>query len=267
MENKDRALRFNEGKVRYDLVPAWAYEQVARVFTYGAKKYSDHNWRKGMPWSEMIASMERHLQAIKAGEDYNDKDFGLLNSAHLAWNAIALTEYYKIYPQGDNRVHGYNEVPKIALDIDEVICDFLGGYSKVFNISKETLYWNFSYKIGEHMEQLKSDKDFWLGLDKLRDVPFEPEMYVTSRNIPTEWTMEWLEANKLPCRPVVTVPLNTSKVGVLKEHNIDILIDDKYANFLECSKAGIFTYLMDCPHNQHYKVGHKRIYDLNILNL
>lgn len=51
-----------------------------------------HNWLKGMPWSEVLASAERHLEAIKAGEDV-DPDTGLPHAALLAWNGFCLTTY------------------------------------------------------------------------------------------------------------------------------------------------------------------------------
>lgn len=37
---EDRGLRYNEGKTRHDLVPAFAQEQYAKVLTKGAEKYS-----------------------------------------------------------------------------------------------------------------------------------------------------------------------------------------------------------------------------------
>lgn len=95
--------RFNQGKTRYDLVPAFAQEQYAQVLTKGAEKYGDSNWRKGMRWSIILASLERHLAAIKKGEDY-DEETGLYHSAHIMCNAGFLTEYYKIHPQGDDRI-------------------------------------------------------------------------------------------------------------------------------------------------------------------
>jgi hypothetical protein len=31
-------LRYNQGKVRYDLIPTFANEQLAKVLTFGAEK-------------------------------------------------------------------------------------------------------------------------------------------------------------------------------------------------------------------------------------
>lgn len=97
------ANRYNEGKLRYDLVPVFALKEVTRVFTYGAIKYAPDNWRKGLPWTGCIASLERHLQAFKGGEDV-DSESGLFHMAHLAVNALFLLEYYKTHPELDDRI-------------------------------------------------------------------------------------------------------------------------------------------------------------------
>lgn len=114
------AIRYNEGKTRYDLVPTFAHEQLAKTLTVGADKYGDVNWRKGLSWSSMLGSLERHLVAIKKGEDY-DPETGLLHSAHLMCNAAFLTEYYKIYPQGDDRI--INKPLRIGVVVNSWIDD------------------------------------------------------------------------------------------------------------------------------------------------
>ena len=174
-----KGMRFNQGKLRYDLIPAYAMEQVAKVFTFGAIKYDDDNWRRGMTWKSVIASMKRHTALIEAGEDY-DSESHVYHAAHVAVNSLFLIEFYKIYPEGDNRTVGFVEQKKIGLDIDEVVCDFIGAYSKHYNISAKNLYWNFTYKIVDHLEELRENKDFWMNIPKLREVPFEPVVYAVS---------------------------------------------------------------------------------------
>jgi len=99
------AKRYNQGKVRYDLVPVLAHQEFAKVLTIGAEKYGDQNWRKGMSWNSVLASLERHLYSFKSGED-TDPQSGLSNMAHVICNAAFLIEYAKTYPQGDDRVKG-----------------------------------------------------------------------------------------------------------------------------------------------------------------
>ena len=62
-------LRHNTGKLRYDLVPAYAQEQYVRVLTRGAQKYAERNWERGMKWSTCLASLKRHIAAYERGED------------------------------------------------------------------------------------------------------------------------------------------------------------------------------------------------------
>ena len=145
--SEDKGLRFNAGKTRYDLVPAFAQEQYAKVLTKGAEKYAERNWENGMKWSKVTASLKRHLAAYEAGEDY-DKETGLLHAAHIMCNAAFLTEYYKIYPQGDDRPHNYLRRAKIGLDIDEVLADWVGHWTKHHGLEvPET--WNFDRNIKE----------------------------------------------------------------------------------------------------------------------
>jgi hypothetical protein len=89
---EERAMRFNAGKPDYSLIPPDALRALAWVYTIGALKYDRYDWLKGMPWSEVLASADRHLEAIKAGEDV-DPDTGLPHAALLAWNGFCLTTY------------------------------------------------------------------------------------------------------------------------------------------------------------------------------
>jgi len=257
--------RFNEGKTRFDLAPTFAQEQYAKVLTIGAEKYGEKNWQLGMKWSKVLASLERHLQAIKSGVDY-DHETGLLHSAHVMCNAAFLTEYYRIFPQGDDRSVEYLNRPKIGLDIDEVICDWAGAWCKEFGYDTP-LNWNFSYSQLEHFNSFTPEKlnEFYLNIPaKMNpaDMPFEPHCYITSRSVPVELTKAWLQKNGFPTMPVYSVGFGKSKVQVAKESGIDIFVDDRYENFVELTNAGIFTYLYDAPHNQRYNVGHRRIKSL-----
>ena len=295
-----KARRYNQNKARYDLVPSKALEKIIDVYTKGAHKYSIYvdengneykgsetsidnveklelklkdsgadNWRKGLPWMDCIASAQRHIEAWKQGEDI-DKELGTYHLANAAWNLLTLLEYYRIHPELDNRKHKYLSVPKIGLDIDEVICDWVGHWVKRHNmVSPE--FWNFDKDIDRKFEEIKDDKEFWITAPPkidTKDMPFEPHCYITSRICPQEWTEEWIQANGFPTVPVYTVPHNTSKVQVAKEAGVEWFVDDRYQNFVELNKAGICCFLFDAPHNQRYNVGYKRIKSLwDLLNL
>lgn len=266
---KEQGLRFNEGKLRYDLVHPWAHEQMVSVLTKGSIKYAERNWEKGMAWSKIISSLKRHLAAIEMGEDY-DKETGEYHAAHLACNAHFLTAYYKLYPQGDDRPHKYLNHFKIGLDIDEVICDWLGGWCEKYKMDRPTA-WNFHRDIVAEFDKLEKEgvlEEFMLSLKPLikpEDIPFEPHCYITSRRVANNITEKWLDINGFPTKPVYSVPANSSKVEIAKNAGIDIFVDDKYENFVELNNAGICCYLMDAKHNQRYDVGYKRIKSLKEL--
>lgn len=98
------ALRFNNGKLRYDLLDAYAIQELVRVFSKGAEKYEDGNWLKGgMKTSVMLASLKRHIAAFELGEDI-DPETGCHHMAHAAWNALAVVTYSKYHPEDDDRI-------------------------------------------------------------------------------------------------------------------------------------------------------------------
>jgi Domain of unknown function (DUF5664) len=257
-------LRFNEGKTRYDLLPPFPIDQLAQVLTVGSKKYAERNWELGMKWSKVIASLKRHLALIEKGEDF-DKETGMLHASHVMCNAAFLVQYYKTHPEFDDRPHEYLKVPKIGLDLDDVIVSFTEGFTQRFGHDIPES-WHFTYDMTDHFQQLfdtNEAHDFFLGLKPAMSpssLPFEPTCYITARTVPNEWNMEWLEKNGFPTVPVHRVDFNTSKVEIAKKAGIEWFIDDKYGNFVELNKAGICTFLWDRPHNRRYDVGYKRIH-------
>jgi len=105
------ALRYDEGKLRVDLVPPQWVEWLAEVFTIGAKKYAEHNWKKGMKFSRMQGSMMRHLLKWQKGEK-TDEESGLHPLLHVAWNALALVYYEKHWmPEWDDREFKESNLP------------------------------------------------------------------------------------------------------------------------------------------------------------
>lgn len=267
--NGDKGIRYNQGKIRYDLLPPHAIEQLAKILTMGANKYADRNWEKGMNWTSTVASLKRHLAAFEKGED-KDPESGLLHMAHIMCNAAFITEYYKIYPQGDDRPHRYLNEPKIGLDIDEVLCNWVGGWTSKWNLDVPRS-WFFDRDIMERFERMREEgtlEDFYMNLKPLldpNDIPFEPHCYITSRPVDVKVSEAWLDMWGFPTVPVYCVGSRSSKVEIALKSGIDIFVDDNYRNFKQLNKAGICCYLYDTPHNDRYDVGHKRIKSLNDL--
>ena len=253
-------LRYNAGKLRYDLVPAYAQEQYVKVLSAGAQKYAERNWEAGMPWSAVLASLKRHLAAIERGED-RDPETGELHSAHLMCNAAFLTEYYQIYPQGDDRPHAYLRAPRIGLDIDEVLAGFLEAYCAKYALPIPTS-WAFDPQLLARFDEIMAtEPGFWHSLKPRlnpAELPFEPVVYVTARPLDTG-VVDWLVRHGFPAVPAVHAVGPQGKVEACRAHNVEVFVDDCYANFVALNRAGICCYLMDAPHNQRYAVGHKRL--------
>jgi hypothetical protein len=91
-ETKQQAIKFDQGKPRFDLIPPDAMTEIAKVFTMGADKYEARNWEKGTNWGRSNAAMLRHIMAWMACED-NDPESGLNHMAHVAWGAMCLLAY------------------------------------------------------------------------------------------------------------------------------------------------------------------------------
>jgi hypothetical protein len=251
-----KGSRFNGGKPMLGLETPYAREVLGRVLTMGAGKYGTRNWQKGMEWSTVLDSLERHLNAFKAGEDY-DVESGELHMAHVMCNAMFLVEYYRIAPWYDDRDFFFDK--RVGLDIDGVIADFNSAARDIFDTSNDPNHWHYSYELSRGFTDLSDD--FWMGIKPYDvELEFEPECYVTQRPCDVGLIERWIEDNGFPCSEVIVV--GGSKLESLKGR-VDIFVDDKYSNFLELNKGGVFTYLMDRPWNRKYNVGHFRINDLN----
>lgn len=85
-------VKFDEGKPRFDLLPPDALNEVARVYTFGAAKYADRNWEKGMDWGRVYAAQQRHMSAFWGGE-MHDPETGMLHTAHATFGTLVLTAY------------------------------------------------------------------------------------------------------------------------------------------------------------------------------
>jgi len=89
MTPEDReGVKYDDEKLRWDLLPYNTIEKVVEILTYGAKKYADNNWKKIEP-KRYISALMRHLVAEITGED-NDKESGFLHLSHVVCNAIFL---------------------------------------------------------------------------------------------------------------------------------------------------------------------------------
>jgi hypothetical protein len=103
--------KFDSEKPRFDLIPPDTQLAIAKVLAHGAKKYADNNWL-GLKVNRVIAALERHLNAIKSGEDIDVGDgcnagSGMPHSWHMLTNAIFLVHLLEHYPDQDDRHFKY----------------------------------------------------------------------------------------------------------------------------------------------------------------
>lgn len=84
-----KADRFNEGKPKYSLLSLKEMEPCVKVLEFGANKYARDNWKKGLPLSEILDSMLRHISAMQSGEMI-DPESGLPHIGHIQCNALFL---------------------------------------------------------------------------------------------------------------------------------------------------------------------------------
>jgi hypothetical protein len=269
--SKGQGLRFNKGKLRYDLVHPKAFEDFVQVLTDGANKYYDRNWERGLSWTSVLASLKRHIAAIERGEDY-DKESGRLHIAHAACNVHFLNAFYYSFPQGDDRPRQYLHIPKTGWDIDGIISNWTGAWAKLYpDVTATPSSWYFDRNVGKRFADMKEAgtlDDFYMNIEPLikpENLPFEPHCYITSRPVSKEITEMWLDKHHFPAKPVYSIDVRQSKVQLAKDAGIEIFIDDSFENFVELNNGGIFTYLYTQPWNIKYDVGHMRINSLNDL--
>lgn len=83
-------VRLDNGKPRWSLLPFDAVGEVVKVFTFGAAKYSDNNWRlPGIKWGQHHSAAQRHLAAFWEGED-REEESKLYHLAHACCDILML---------------------------------------------------------------------------------------------------------------------------------------------------------------------------------
>jgi hypothetical protein len=97
------AVRSKLDDVRYDLISPFGLQRLAVTYAEGARKYDDHNWRKGMPFSVLLNHIINHLTLYLARENGTD------HLAHAAWGLFALMEQEETNPDM-NDLYDFGEV-------------------------------------------------------------------------------------------------------------------------------------------------------------
>lgn len=97
-EDKVEGMKFDEDKLRYDLIPPEVLLWLAELYTHGAKKYAPDNWKK-VSTEKYVAAFHRHFNDWRLGIDL-DKDSSMHHLKHALWN-IATIAWLEI--EGKNK--------------------------------------------------------------------------------------------------------------------------------------------------------------------
>lgn len=86
-------VKKDQGKLRWSLLPWDAVEKVVEVLEFGAKKYDDRNWEKGMGWSRLFDADMRHKVDWWQKGEHSAKDSKIAHLAHSACDILFLLAY------------------------------------------------------------------------------------------------------------------------------------------------------------------------------
>lgn len=96
------AVKKDDGKYDPTMLSLEMLETVSRVRTFGAKKYSRNNWKKGFKITRSLAAALRHIYSYLNGED-NDPESGITHLGHAICSLEhALYDSIK-HPENDDR--------------------------------------------------------------------------------------------------------------------------------------------------------------------
>lgn len=102
----EKGIKFDGGKLEFGLLPPLALEEVVKVLTFGAQKYSRNNWQKvSGSKRRYFDAMERHIWAWRKGEQI-DPESGINHLAHAMCCLMFLFEHDILYSKDEPM---YNE--------------------------------------------------------------------------------------------------------------------------------------------------------------
>lgn len=122
-------IKHDQGKLRMELLSVPFLEELSKALTFGANKYSDHNWRKGFLWSRLYGALLRHVTAHMAGEN-KDPESGLSHLAHASACLQMLVEH---------EVTGIGEDDRYVIPKKQATEDRGTKESKSFTLSNVTI--------------------------------------------------------------------------------------------------------------------------------
>ncbi len=89
----DSGAKRQELEPRFDLISPNALRRLAMTTAEGAKKYGEHNWRNGIPSSNLLNHAINHIYEYIAGDRSED------HLAHGLWELMAAIENNELRPE------------------------------------------------------------------------------------------------------------------------------------------------------------------------
>ncbi len=108
-------VKHDQHKIRWDLVPYDAVNEITKILTFGAIKYEARNWERGMAWSRAFGAMQRHLTRWFCGQD-KDKETQLTHLANAGCCLFFLLAW-------ELRKVGTDDRPKLSPEVLEHMDD------------------------------------------------------------------------------------------------------------------------------------------------
>jgi len=87
-----KAVKFDDGKLPYELIAPEFLEALTEILDFGQKKYAPRNWEKGMDWSRPFGALMRHAWEWWKGNDL-DQETGKSHLWHMSCCAMFLVVY------------------------------------------------------------------------------------------------------------------------------------------------------------------------------
>lgn len=98
-------IKYDDGKIRFDLLDPVFEEGIAKVLTFGASKYSANNWR-GLARFRIERALKSHINAYRKGERF-DPETEESHLYHAACNLMFLDWFDR---QEDDEVEDFNHL-------------------------------------------------------------------------------------------------------------------------------------------------------------
>ena len=97
-EPVERAKRFNTGKPKWHLVHMKSLTPLVRVMEFGATKYDERNWMKPMNTTELLNSLQRHLNELMDDNEI-DEESKQHHIGHIMANAMMYSYHKGLYKE------------------------------------------------------------------------------------------------------------------------------------------------------------------------